>query len=85
MKPRHIIPLLGLLGSTVLSAVLLIYVISAALSRWTGMSESSVTLAGLVLLCILNFCRLYLILQDRDIATNLINARSKVDPGSEKS
>lgn len=85
MKSRHIIPLLGLLGSTALSAVLLIYVIAAPLSTWTGMSEQSLTLAGLVLLCVLQLCRLYLILHDRDIATNLINARSKVDPQSEKS
>lgn len=85
MKQRHIIPLLGLLGSAALSAALLIYVIATPLSRWTGISESSVTLAGLVLLCVLQLCRLYLILHDRDVATNLINALSKADPPSDKS
>lgn len=84
MKKHHINPLLGLLGSTALSAALVIYVIAQPLSRLTGISEPTLTWFGLLVLCILKFCRLFLILIDRDRATNLINAWAKANIRSKK-
>ncbi len=85
MKKRHIIPLLGLLGSTALSAALVIYVIAQPLSRLTGISESTLNWCGLLVLCILNLCRIFLILNDRDRPTNLITAPTKANIRSKNS
>ena len=83
MKKRHVVPVLGLIGSTVFSAVLVIYFLAALIARWTDILESTVTWTALALLFLLNSCRLCLILQDRDVATNYIKSRLKNDPDSE--
>ena len=83
MKKRHVVPVLGLMGSTALSAVLVIYFLAAQIARWTDIRESTVTWTALALLLLLNSCRLCLILHDRDLATNYIKSRWKNDPDSE--
>ena len=83
MKKRHVVPILGLIGSTALSAVLVIYFLAALIARWTDIRESTAAWTALALLFVLNSCRLCLILNDRDLATNYVNSRWKNDPDSE--
>ena len=75
MKNRHIIPILGLVCSTALGAALVIYVLARPLAKWTDIAESTINSGGLALLFSLNVVRLLMILNDRDVASNLINAR----------
>ncbi|HJV84537.1 MAG TPA: hypothetical protein VJ698_03610 [Noviherbaspirillum sp.] len=73
MKPRHKIPLLGLLGSFALSLVLIHFILVDVLVSLTGVSREAGYAYALTLLIVLTVVRAWRIVRDKDAATRLIN------------
>ncbi len=76
MKKNRLIPILGLIGSTIVSSVLIIFVLAEPVAKLLDLSISAITWAGLSLLFLLHACRFYLIMHGRDFVTNLINNKA---------